>query len=497
MRINRFVLTLGAIFLFAAGMFVNSAMRTNASWSSFRKASTTTTPVYVAANTPVTTDISITGGLRPVVQAVRDSVVSIEMSRWVEARGGFPFFEDPFAPFFGQPRRPRERGFRQQGLGSGVVVSRDGYILTNNHVVENATDLRVIFPDRRQLRAKVTGTDPKTDVAVIKVDATGLPVITLGDSSRMQAGDFVLAIGSPFGLQFQQTITFGIVSATGRGSLGIADYGDFIQTDAAINPGNSGGALVNMRGELIGINTAILGSGTSAGVGFAIPVNMARDVMDRILKQGRVVRGYMGVRIQDLNEALAEQFRIKERQGSLVSDVDPNSPAERAGLRRGDVILEFNGQRAADSAHLRNMVAMTPPGTKATLRISRDGKEQNVTVELGELKEKGTTRPGAESDVSNTLGGIEVDEVTPSLMRRFNLPQNVSGVIVTDIDPASTAAEAGLRPGDVIQEVNRQPIRNIQDFRKAVSAAGNRRAVLLVYSQQQGASGYIVLEPRG
>jgi len=490
-------LALGGVLILVVGIFTGAAITAGTSWSPFGNRTDSKVPVYVAASAPISGNISLYEGLGPVVRAVRDSVVSIETKTKVRARGFDLFFDDPFfRRFFGEPQRPRE--FTQQGLGSGVIVSKDGYILTNNHVVEDTTELTVVLSNRREFKAKVVGTDPKSDVAVIRVDASGLPAITLGDSSRVQVGDFVLAIGSPFDPRLQQTVTFGIVSATGRGNLGIADYGDFIQTDAAINPGNSGGALVNMRGELIGINTAIFSRGVpaNAGVGFAIPINMARDVMDRILKHGKVVRGYLGVSIQNIDEALAEQFGLKDRQGAIVGDVVPDSPADRAGIQNGDVIIEFNGQKVNDRDHLRNLVGLTPPGTRVTLKLIRDGKERTVTAELEELKEERAARGGEPVEKEATLSGIQVDELTPSYQRRFGLPRNLTGVVITDVDEGSLAAEVGLQPGDVIQEINRQRINTVEDFRRVASSVGRRRAVLRVYFPRQGSSGYVTLGPR-
>lgn len=496
LRNRRLGRSLILVLVLLAGMLAGSYITASTSWAPFGKRSQAAVPVYLETGPTVSDEVSLRAGLEPVVRAVRNSVVSIVTTKRVQARGFDLFFDDPFfRRFFGLPEGPRE--FLQQGLGSGVIVSPEGYILTNNHVVEGATDLKVILADRRELAAKAVGTDPKTDIAVLRVEAKGLPAIALGDSSRVRVGDFVLAIGSPFGLELRQSVTFGIVSATGRGNLNIADYGDFIQTDAAINPGNSGGALVNMQGQLIGINTAIVGAPANVGIGFAIPVNMARGVMDQILKHGRVIRGYLGVTIQDLSEALAEQFGVKTMQGALVSSVAPDSPAERAGLRRGDVIIEFNGQKVNDSTELKNMVGLTPPGTKVSLKLIRNGKEQTVTVELGELREAGAGRFGPGLERESALSGIAVEELTPWLRQRYDLPATLKGVIITDLAPGSPAAEAGLRPGDVIQEVNRQPIGSVRDFQEAAARAGNRRAVLLVYFSRQGSSAYIVLEPRG
>jgi serine protease Do len=496
---ERFGRIAGAVVLVLLGVLAGSAITARTDWSPFsRGGNERSVPVYLATGTPVAGNISLLEGLAPIVRVAREWTVTIETK--IPDRTGFDIFDDPFFRwFFGRPQPPRREQYRQ-GLGSGVIVSPDGYILTNHHVVENAAELDVALFDGRRFRGRIIGTDPKTDVAVVKIEATKLPAAVFGDSSRVQAGDFVIAIGSPFSAQLQHTVTFGIVSATGRGRLGIADYGDFIQTDAAINPGNSGGPLVNMRGELIGINTAIFtrGAPANAGVGFAIPINMAREVMERILKYGRVVRGYLGVTIQTLDDAMAEVYGVKGRQGAIVVEVVPDSPADRAGLRRDDIIIEYNGQKVTGSEQLRNMVALTAPGTRATLKILREGREQTLTVEITELKEeRASTRFGRETERGMTLGGLEVEELTPALQRRYDIPRHVTGVLVVEVAEGSPAAEAGVMPGDVIQEINRQPIRTLADFRRMVSEVGRRRAVLRLYSQRQGGSVLIVLEPRG
>src|SRR5579864_583677 len=343
-------------------------------------------PVYVSekAGPHAASAASNDMGFAPLFKPALPAVVSILSSRMVKVPQN-PLFNNPFfQQFFGgrMPQQPQEQ--REMGLGSGVIVSPDGYILTNNHVVDKATELKVMLPDKRQFSGKVVGTDPKTDIAVVKIAATGLPTITLGDSSKIAVGDYAFAIGNPFGIG--ETATLGIVSATGRNGLDIENYEDFIQTDAAINPGNSGGALLNARGELIGINTAILAGngGGNQGVGFAIPINMAKYVMDQILKHGKVVRGYIGVGIQEVTPDLAKAFNVPPEKGALIGSVDPNGPGAKAGLQRGDVIEELNGQPVTGSNDLRLKVGAMAPGTDIRLRVNRDGKERDVTVKLAE-----------------------------------------------------------------------------------------------------------------
>jgi len=333
-----------------------------------------------------------------VAQATKPAVVNISTTKVIRYREEplSPFFEDPFfRRFFGQDffrefRFPRER--REQSLGSGVIVSPDGYIITNNHVVEKASEIRVLLGDKREFKGRVVATDPRTDVAVVKIPGDHLPTIPWGDSDKLRVGEWVLAIGNPFGLN--QTVTAGIISATGRANVGIADYEDFIQTDAAINPGNSGGALVNVRGELIGINTAIFSrSGGYMGIGFAIPSNMAREVMEALLKKGKVVRGWLGVQIQSVTPELARKFGQKTPQGALVAAVSDKSPAQKGGIRRGDIILEFAGKKIEDPEHLRKEVAHTEPGRRVPVKVWRGGCEVTLQVEIEELPKEVVMRP--------------------------------------------------------------------------------------------------------
>jgi serine protease Do len=390
-----------------------------------------------------------------------------------------PFFQQFFGQGFGnRPEIPKER--REQSLGSGVIVSPEGYVLTNNHVVEGATDVKVTLSDKRELKAQIVGTDPKTDVAVLKLEGSNFPAITLGNSSGVQIGDYALAIGDPFGVG--QTVTMGIVSAKGRGNLGIEDYEDFIQTDAPINPGNSGGALVNDRGELVGINTAILshGSGGNEGIGFAIPINLAKSVMNQILDHGKVTRGYLGVVVQPITPAMAKALGQSEPKGVLVGDVSAKGPAQASGVERGDIILELNGNAINDSNELRNTISMMQPGEPVKLQIVRNGSTQNLTVKLGELpNSKEQAENSQEGASKDAFEGVSVDNLDANTAKQLGLPASTKGVVVTGIDPASPKADSGLREGDVIQEVNHLPVHNIGEFQEAMRKAGNS-ALLLV-----------------
>ena len=425
---------------------------------------------------PAGNNVSFEAGFEPVVRRVVPAVVNVSSSHIVRAQSS-PLLSDPlFRQFLGpQPEVPRQR--REEALGSGVIVSPDGYILTNNHVIAKATDIKVVLADRREFKARLIGTDSKTDIAVLKVDATDLPVIPLGDSTTMKAGNFVLAVGNPFGLN--QTVTMGIVSATGRGGLGIEDYEDFIQTDAAINPGNSGGALVDVNGNLVGINTAILsGSGGNQGVGFAIPVNLARQVMDQILKHGKVIRGYLGVQIQDLTPEMAKAFGLNFTSGALVADVAPDSPAGRAGIRRGDVISALDG-KPIDERQLQLQVSMMRLGTTVRLTVWRDGRQMEVPATLAELPSGGGSQAAA-PNAASALQGLSVQTLTPDIAGQLQLPPGTKGVVIAHVEDASPAAAAGLRPGDVILQVNRKPVTDASEFDAAARAAGNRAVLLLV-----------------
>jgi serine protease Do len=421
----------------------------------------------------------------PLVKEVLPSVVNISSSKVVRNRMSSEEFPmDPFfRQFFGQdePQFNVPRESRETALGSGVIVSPEGYILTNNHVVDGATDVQVTLADKREFQAKVVGTDPKTDVAVLKINAKDLAPITIGDSSKVQVGDVALAVGDPFGVG--ETVTSGIISATGRSGFGIEDYEDFIQTDAPINPGNSGGALINDRGELIGINTAIIshGSGGSQGIGFAVPSDLAREVMDQILKTGHVTRAYLGIYPQDVTPAMARAFGEKQMEGIVIGDVSPDSPAKAAGLQRGDIILNVNGKPVNDSNQLRMSISMMPPGTEVSIKYLRDGNEHTASVKLAEMPTQ-SAKNGSENNDNGgnkALEGVDVSNLTDSMARELGISPSTKGVVVTDIDPASKMADSGLQKGDVIQEVNHQPVNNVSEFESAVRKAGSSPLLLV------------------
>lgn len=428
---------------------------------------------------------TLTAGFAPMVKQALPAVVSIVSTKVVKPNGGdeglSPLFNDPrFREFFGNrmpnQRQPREQ--RERGLGSGVIVNPDGYILTNNHVIDGASDIKVALADKRELKARLIGADPKTDIALLKVEETNLPTLGFADSSQVQVGDIALAIGNPFGIG--KTVTMGIISATGRGNLGIEDYEDFIQTDAAINPGNSGGALINTRGELIGINTAILSrAGGNQGVGFAVPGNMARAVMNQLSKGGKVVRGYIGTSIQDVTPEVAKAFGLSEARGALVSDVSESGPAAKAGIVKGDVITALNGQPVVDNRELRLKISQMAPGTPVKLKLFRDGKEREVAVTLGELPAEKQAAE-AEQSPESSREGISVEGLTPQILRQLELPATTNGVLVSNVQEGSAAADAGLRRGDVIQEVNRKPVGSVTEFRQAIKLAGKNSVLLLV-----------------
>ena len=437
-----------------------------------------------------------------VVKRVMPSVVKEEVTTAAKEASvdmpGLP--DDPFfRQFFGLPfggGRQRVLTPPEHGLGSGVIVTKDGYILTNCHVVNGADKVKVTLQDGREFTAKVIGKDTGSDVAVVKIDARDLPAITLADSSKIEVGDVVLAVGNPFGLG--QTVTMGIVSATGRVAMDLK-YQDFIQTDAAINPGNSGGALVDTDGRLVGVNTAIFSrSGGNEGIGLAIPTDLARQVMVSLVKDGKVIRGYIGVGIQPLTAALAKQFALKSDQGALIDEVKPDGPAAKAGLKSGDVILQFDGKPIADGRRLQFAVASVTPGEKVPVRIWRDGAAKTVDVMVAEMpgeEQLAKNGPG-EADSNDTLQGVAVADLNAQMRQQFSIPSRIQGALVTQVDASSAAADAGLKEGDVIQEINRQPVRSADDAVRLTSNAKDRITLLRVWSNNGGQSGshYLVVD---
>ena len=422
--------------------------------------------------------------------ASKSTVVMVSTARTVRQSTGSmfdffaPFRDDPFFrdhPFFRDRGAPREREFQQRGLGSGVIVSEDGYILTNHHVIADADTITVTLINERAIPAVVIGSDPGTDVAVLKVDAVNLPYMRFGDSEELRVGEMVLAIGSPLGAALAHTVTQGIVSAKGRSELNILGsngFENFIQTDAAINRGNSGGPLVNMRGELVGINTAIASqSGGFQGIGFAIPSNMARNVMQSIIETGRVVRGYIGISFQPVDESLARALNLPEARGIIVTEVVNDSPAMDAGIQSEDVILKFNGNFIQSTSEFRRRVAEMMPGTEIILTVNRDGDEMDIRVTLGEL-------PTDEVVVANLetmreVIGFTVTELTQELRQRLRIRSSINGVLVEDVDPNSPAARNGLRQGDLILSLNRRPVSSVSEFNEGISSMDAGEIILL------------------
>ncbi|MBA4371687.1 MAG: peptidase [Thermodesulfovibrio sp.] len=426
--------------------------------------------------------------------AISPAVVNISSTKIVK-RDANPLFDDQFFDLFNPFREFRTpKKWKEQSLGSGVIVSADGFIITNNHVIEQAQEIRITLFDKRSFKARIIGADPKTDIAVIKVDAKELPTVQWGDSDKLQVGEFVLAIGNPFGLS--HTVTMGIISAVGRANVGIADYEDFIQTDAAINPGNSGGPLVNIRGELIGINTAIFSrSGGYQGIGFAVPSNMVRLVMGQLEQKGKVTRGWLGVTIQELTPELSQKFGLKQSKGALIGDIAKGSPAEKSGLIRGDIITEYDGKKVKDVGNLRNMVAQSKIGTEVPVTILRGDKEYSVKILIAELP-----RDLAESSRGNSpdeqtfegLVGLNVMDLTKEVARQLGLNKEEKGVVVIRVEPGSASEEAGIRKGDVIQEVNRKKVERLDDYNKIISGM-QPGDTLLLFVNRAGKKFYVTL----
>jgi serine protease Do len=495
LKIRRWVATVVVVAAFAGGALLSQGFR---DWAGHAVFGASREPITIAQNALPVSLGNFANGFSAVIKPALPAVVNIRTSKIVKPQANqmSPMFSDPmfrqfFGDQFGQGGKPHAE--REQALGSGVIITPDGTILTNNHVIDGATDIKVQLSDKREFLAKLVGADPKSDVAVLKIEGKDLPTLPLGDSSQLNVGDLIFAIGDPFGVG--ETATMGIVSATGRSRLGIEDYENFIQTDAAINPGNSGGAMIDIHGNLVGINTAILshgGSGGNEGVGFAIPMSMAKPVMDQILAHGKVIRGYLGVHIQDFSPELAKSFNFNQSGGVLIGDVSANTPAANAGLKKGDVIVKLNGQAESDSNDLRNTISQMSPGTQVKLDIWRDGKVQPFTVTLGELPKDKETAESSDDSSSGEIQGIDVQDLTPEISQQLNLPSGTHGVVVTSVDPASAAAAAGINRGDLIQEINHKPVTSASQYKQLMSGASGQPILLLV--NRGGITSFVVVE---
>jgi len=470
-RIKTILIALAmAVAMLGAGYGVSTA---------FKNSDTPTSTGSAISETPM-----VPANFSDLAEKVRPGVVNIQVVKRVKNVGfrnfpGNPFGgQSPFGDFFGPfSQNNPPGGFEQRGVGSGFIMNREGYILTNNHVVEEADQIKVKLANGKEYEGKVVGRDPKTDLALIKIEGSpDLQPLKLGSSEDLKVGSWVVAVGSPFGLE--QTVTAGIVSAKGR-VIGSGPYDNFIQTDASINPGNSGGPLINLKGEVVGINTAIVAEGQ--GIGFAIPVNMAKEIASQLQDKGHVTRGWLGVNIQEVTPELAKSFGLKESKGALVSQVVPNSPAEKAGIEQGDIILEFDGKEVSDSKELPRIVASTPVGQSVMVKISRNGKMTDRQVKLGEMEEKAEV---AKAPSTHKRLGIMVQNLTPEIAQGLGLKKEM-GVVVTQVEPGSPASDAGIQTGDVIREVDRKPVKDVEDFVQKVEKAKDQDTVLLFVQRGQ------------
>jgi serine protease Do len=463
-----------------SSLFVGLLVASSVQWTNVSVAQGVSRSAALTAGTP-----AVPGSFADLAEQLAPTVVNVQVTKVAPAGDfpGMPEFDGPSGEFFQRffrDRMPQPRPHRMQGSGSGVIISPDGYILSNNHVVEGAQEVTVTMANKQMYQAQVVGRDPKTDLAVLKINAKeSLPVAAMGNSTDLRVGEWVVAIGNPFGLG--HTVTSGIVSAKGR-VIGAGPYDDFIQTDAPINPGNSGGPLFNMKGEMVGINTAIVASGQ--GIGFAIPIDLAKPLIPQLVSTGEVTRGYLGVSIQSVTPELAKAMKLEEHQGALVADVTPGSPAAKAGIHRGDVIVGFNSETVKDSHDLPAVVAKTAVGEKVTVTLRRDGKTQKVPVTVGKLPSEKVTSE-APSHASQSQWGLQLQDVTPQIARQRGLTDE-SGAMVVGVQPDTPAERAGLQRGDIILEVNHQPVQSVQDVRDAIAKADTLDALLLLVKRDQG-----------
>jgi serine protease Do len=495
-------LTRTGVAVFAAALLVGGA-----AWRGIaadqptaqKAAATVTTPIAHAIAGGRDSYADIVSVASPAVVTIRTSGKAKASPTQFDGQDPEDFFRRFFGDQFGRGQRTPRGSQRMRALGSGVIVTTDGYILTNNHVVENADEIKVDLSDDRTVTAKLVGTDKASDLALVKVNASDLHPIAIGNSDAVKVGDVVLALGNPMGIG--QTVTMGIISAKGRSTtVGDGSYEDFLQTDAPINHGNSGGALVNTKGELVGINSQILSSNDgNIGIGFAIPANMAKNVMEQLRTTGKVTRSQLGVTVQTVTSDLAETLGLKQAHGAIVSSVAPGSAAERAGVKRGDVIESFNGQTVHDTNTLRNRVAEAGPGSTAELVIVRDGSEKKVSVKLDEANPEKLARGRGDGESDSPAAddkaalGVSVAPLTPELRERTRAPKDAQGLVVEDVNPDGRAAAAGVQPGDVIEEVNRQPVKSVDDLRAALKKTTDKPALLLI--NRQGNDIFVTVRP--
>lgn len=504
LQIRRWVATVVVLAAIAGGALLAIGFK---NWSGNSVYGAASVPVAVTRDSAPVPLGSFANGFAAVLKPALPAVVNIHTSKIVKPKANqmMPFFNDPFfRQFFGdQGGQVQPRPQREQSLGSGVIVTSDGTIITNNHVIDGASEIKVDLSDKRDFTAKLVGTDPQTDIAVLKINATGLPTLPIGDSGKLQVGDVVLAIGDPFGIG--ETATMGIVSATGRGlDQRIEQYENFIQTDAAINPGNSGGAMIDLHGNLVGINTAILSgeSGGNQGIGFAIPIDMARNVMNQLVEHGKVVRGYLGLLPQDVSPEIAKEFGLNEPTGALVGSVEANTPSAKSGLKRGDIILKVNGDTVNSGNDLRLKISQTAPGTTVHLTIWRDGKTQDVPVTLAQVPNQTAENTNeGENSGPGAMQGVQVQTVTPDLTQQLGVPEGTKGVVITSVDQASPAAAAEMQEGMIIQEINHKAVNNVQEYRAALQGAGDRAVLVLamlpnsIAPGSNGMTRYFVVQP--
>lgn len=453
-------------------------------------------PVYAKSSAALDSLVAESKARADIIETVQKAVVHIKVEKTVNNRierqpynNPFDLFNDRLFPGLQNPNFPRE--YKQEGAGSGAIIDKNGHILTNNHVVKESDKIIVHLFDGREYEAKIIGTDPLTDIAVIQIEADNLSVLPMGDSDDIRIGETVIAIGNPFGLS--HTVTMGIVSAKGRSNMDIADYEDFIQTDAAINPGNSGGPLINLEGKIIGVNTAIFTkSGGYQGIGFSVPINMARKVMDQLIQSGKVTRGWLGVLLQDLTSDLAKALNINNTQGSLVAEVTKDSPAEKGGLQRGDVITRVNGKLIKNTEQLRNEIGLTVPGSKVELEVFRKGDKTRLQIVLGERLDQ--SYAASDQTLSENKMGMIVQSMTPELARRFGYTRVMPGVVITSVYPGSPAAKAGLRPGLVIMEINQRVVDSLDNYEDALKRVNIDDGILLLVGDQNRIQ-YVIIKP--